>query len=39
VSAANARAFLRNPGKYYANVHTEEFGGGAVRGQLFGLSR
>jgi hypothetical protein len=30
---------LKNPGRYYANVHTEEFGGGAVRGQLFGLSR
>jgi CHRD domain len=29
------RAILRNPHKYYANVHTPSFGGGAVRGQLF----
>lgn len=39
VSSATARAILKNPGRYYANVHTEQFGGGAVRGQLFGLSR
>ena len=39
VSAAIARAILKNPRKYYANVHTAEFGGGAVRGNLFGLTR
>jgi len=39
VTPAGARAILKNPGRYYANVHNEEFGGGAVRGQLFGLSR
>ena len=39
VPAAGVRAILKNPGRYYANVHTEQFGGGAIRGQLFGLSR
>jgi hypothetical protein len=28
-------AILRRPGRYYVNVHTAAFGGGAVRGQLF----
>jgi hypothetical protein len=34
-----AAAILKNPRKYYANVHTAAFGAGAVRGQLFGRSR
>ena len=28
-------AILRRPGRYYVNVHTAAFGGGAIRGQLF----
>jgi hypothetical protein len=35
VERALARAILRNPRRYYVNVHTPTFGGGAVRGQLF----
>jgi CHRD domain len=35
VDAALAAAILKNPHKYYANVHTTAFPGGAVRGQLF----
>jgi hypothetical protein len=35
VDAALSRAILKNPHKFYANVHTAAFGGGAVRGQLF----
>jgi hypothetical protein len=29
-----AQAILKNPHKYYANVHTSQFPGGAIRGQL-----
>ncbi len=32
---ALARAIRKNPAKYYVNVHTADFPGGAVRGQLF----
>jgi hypothetical protein len=39
VDASLARAIQRNPAKYYVNVHTGDFPGGAVRGQLFGQSR
>jgi hypothetical protein len=34
-----ATAILKNPHKYYVNVHTAPFAGGAVRGQLFTKSR
>ena len=39
VTTALAAAILKNPSKYYANVHNAAFPGGAVRGQLFRLSR
>jgi hypothetical protein len=35
IDASLAAAILKNPHKYYANVHTAAFPGGAVRGQLF----
>jgi CHRD domain-containing protein len=34
VDPAVAQAILKNPRKYYANVHTTQFPAGAVRGQL-----
>jgi hypothetical protein len=34
VDPALAQAILKNPRKYYANVHTSQFPNGAVRGQL-----
>ena len=35
VSSTLLTAILSNPGRFYVNVHTAPFGGGAVRGQLF----
>jgi hypothetical protein len=35
VDPATSAAILKNPHKYYANVHTTAFPGGAMRGQLF----
>jgi hypothetical protein len=35
VSGEQARAILRRPGRFYVNVHTDSFPGGAIRGQLF----
>ena len=35
VETGLARAILKHPHRYYANVHTMAFPGGAVRGQLF----
>lgn len=34
-----ASAIQRHPKRYYVNVHTSDFPGGAVRGQLFGKRR
>ena len=34
VDPAVAQAILKNPHRYYANVHTTQFPGGAIRGQL-----
>jgi hypothetical protein len=38
VTAAQARALLRRPSRFYTNVHTAAFPNGAVRGQLFAKS-
>lgn len=38
VKSSDAAAILKNPNKYYVNVHNEDFPGGAIRGQLFGKS-
>jgi hypothetical protein len=37
-SRAIVAAILKSPASYYANVHTAEFAGGAIRGQLAGSS-
>ncbi len=34
VSRELAKAILKNPENYYVNVHTSDFQGGAIRGQL-----
>jgi CHRD domain len=39
VEADLARSIRRSPKRFYVNVHTQAFPGGAVRGQLFGKSR
>ena len=39
VDEDDAQAILEHPRRYYANVHTTAFGGGAVRGQLFRMPR
>lgn len=38
VTRALAASILANPASFYANVHTNEFPGGAIRGQLTGTS-
>jgi hypothetical protein len=39
VDTTLAAAILKNPRRYYANVHTTPFPAGAVRGQLFRKTR
>jgi CHRD domain len=39
VARSLARAILRNPNRYYVNVHTAGLPDGAIRGQLFGRQR
>ena len=36
---ALVRRIQRNPARFYVNIHTPDFEGGAVRGQLFGKRR
>jgi CHRD domain len=38
IKAKLARAIRRHPGRYYVNIHNEEFEDGAARGQLFARS-
>ena len=35
VSSSDSRALLKNPHKFYWNIHTQDFPAGAVRGQVF----
>lgn len=39
ISGSLRRQLSRNPQRFYVNVHTGDFPGGAVRGQLFARSR
>jgi len=39
VASSLARAIRKNPAKFYVNVHTTDFPGGAIRGQLFAKAR
>ena len=39
VSSSVLRALLRNPRRYYWNIHTEAFPAGAVRGQVFAKAK
>jgi hypothetical protein len=39
LSRSLARSLRNRPGRFYVNVHTGDFPGGAVRGQLFARSR
>ena len=39
VSSGVLRALLKNPKRFYWNVHTQDFPAGAVRGQVFAKSK
>ena len=39
VAADVARSILRNPHRFYWNVHTAEYPAGAIRGQVFARSK